>query len=269
MTTHSPPLGDALESFRRSIFRVQSTVKDSATGQVVEIAVGTAFVLCIYKKASQFVIATAGHVIDVDEPARTEWLFAESDARLDPVRKASFVVSHDETRAKLFHRHKHTDVGILVVPGTVSRDGKLFVRDDERPLPLIDHSLAVSTGTRVAWAGYASAVESFFHTPCLCYFEGSISLLVDRPDAIYYIIDGHNTAGISGGPVWHWSEDRQRFEVVAIISAYASGVDGLPGFVIAEPIHQVTGFLRSSAFAPDKIKDALNVDCRLFEPTSL
>jgi len=88
--------------------------------------------------------------------------------------------------------------------------------------------------------------------------------MVDRSGAMYYILDGHNAKGISGGPVWHWSEERERFEVVAIISAYKPGDEGLPGFVIAEPIRQVTGFLRSKDKVPvDQIEGGVEIDCNL------
>ena len=63
-----------------------------------------------------------------------------------------------------------------------------------------------------------------------------------------FIMDGHAVRGISGGPVWHYSADRQRAEVVGLIVGAAFDPKKLkdyelPGYIDVEPIGPLMYFL--------------------------
>ena len=63
-----------------------------------------------------------------------------------------------------------------------------------------------------------------------------------------YILNGHASGGISGGPVWHYSTDRDRAEVIGLIvrpgftGKYTEPGD-MPGYIDAEPINPAMFFI--------------------------
>ena len=70
-----------------------------------------------------------------------------------------------------------------------------------------------------------------------------VSATVDKDGKRLYIVDGHNSAGVSGGPVWCWNDERQRAEIVGVVSGYGDAGGDLPGFCVFEPINPVLGYL--------------------------
>lgn len=61
-----------------------------------------------------------------------------------------------------------------------------------------------------------------------------------------YVIDGHNTFGVSGGPVWGYFDNSGEIELAGVIVRYAAESSGnLPGFVFATPIHPLITYLES------------------------
>ena len=107
--------------------------------------------------------------------------------------------------------------------------------------------------SRLAWAGFPGAIERRLGHPQLCCFSGIIcSMIHGEGRRKRYILDGHVTKGVSGGPVWHWSEERDRLEVVGIISCVPAVTDGRPGYLFVEPINPVMLYLEDwRAKSPD------------------
>jgi len=100
-------------------------------------------------------------------------------------------------------------------------------------------------GTRVAWAGFPALAAQVAKRPQPCYFEGCVSALVLRDDYQLYLIDGHNTFGVSGGPVWAMSSQTNQARIIGVISGYTSRPDApqLPGLVRVAPIQPLRSFL--------------------------
>ena len=112
----------------------------------------------------------------------------------------------------------------------------------------------------MGWAGFPGIVENALGFPQLCYFEGVVSAMVNRNDRKVYIVDGHAAKGVSGGPVWHWSEEKDRIEVIGIVSQYHHTMTPLPGFCLFEPINPIIYFLHSEAWHPDIAGDHLIIN---------
>lgn len=142
-----------------------------------------------------------------------------------------------------FRWHKELDIAVVTLP-TERRDRRFPPLEDEVPM-LIDPRSGVTPGKRIAWAGYPGAVEDFLKHPQLCYFEGSVSAMVDRDDKELYIADGYVAYGVSGGPVWHWSEETNRSEVAGIVTSYAHANDELPEFCVFEPVNPLSYYLKN------------------------
>ena len=104
----------------------------------------------------------------------------------------------------------------------------------------------VRGSTRVGWAGFPDIAEAALGHPQLCYYEGVIAATVNRHDKRCYLVDGHNAHGISGALVWHWSRDRDRLEVAAVVRGYARAqVPNLPGLCAFEPLDSYSALFKS------------------------
>jgi len=142
--------------------------------------------------------------------------------------------------------HEIIDVGLIRGPLKCT-DGTAFFSQDPKYslMPIEPEADWTSEGTRVAWAGYPQLAATFARRPQLCYFEGCVSSLVLRDDFQAYLLDGHNTFGISGGPVWAAHSDNESPRMIGIISGYQSLTTSpqMPGLVHAAPIQPITFFL--------------------------
>jgi hypothetical protein len=92
------------------------------------------------------------------------------------------------------------------------------------------------------------SVEQALSRPQLCYFEGVISAHIMQPDRLLYIVDGHASPGVSGGPVWAWFDAVGSYAIVGIVSEYRHlfGHPELPGHCFFEPINPLMEFLIQS-----------------------
>jgi hypothetical protein len=147
------------------------------------------------------------------------------------------------------------DIGALFVKSRCE-DGQPFVAWEEEGdkqwfFPsVIGQDKCMGEGTRVAWAGFPSHVESGLGHPSMCYYEGVISAVIDeKGQPPLYLLDGHNSYGVSGGPVWTWSDDLKRAELIGIIVNYTSSPNqqiSLPGHVSAVAIHPIMMYFRAN-----------------------
>ncbi|MFA5239937.1 MAG: hypothetical protein WC476_09575 [Phycisphaerae bacterium] len=197
-------------------------------------------------------IATAGHVL-IDE--RTKWTVERLDSIDSSSRKVVFETPNDNPlgpRVFYYNKDPRLDIGGMYAEANCV-DGRSFIDLDhsgeptETVIPIIDKREGFGPGTRVAWAGFPQNVQDELGFSQLCYYEGVVAAMIDRKGyPPLYLIDGHNTFGVSGGPVWAWSDNRSRVELIAIIVSYLSDVQkNLPGFVCATPIHPLLYYLGS------------------------
>jgi hypothetical protein len=230
--------GIGFDEVAKGIFRVET----SYIGEEGEVckASATAFSLAIALQSKRLVLATAAHVVDFPVSTGVEWKIQQFNVAGDLVRERRY---HTEMPGDNFGRHLKSDVAWICPPAR-GVDGVEFIASTEQAMFMIDTKIGVSEGTRVSWAGFPYQVERFLGRPQLCFFDGIVSAMVQKPHPIY-IVDGHAARGVSGGPVWHWSSERNALEVVGIVSKYGGADDGIPGFCIFEPINYVRALFES------------------------
>jgi hypothetical protein len=205
---------------------------------------GVATGFAIDKRPSgQLVLASARHVFDFPHEATINWRIQQFDDHSRLQRETVFGTSKTQKPDVPYRCHNKCDVGFIALPSVLKQaSGEPFSPPDEQPLPMIGDRLMKGIGTRICWAGFPVQVEAFLKEPTLCYAEGVISSMVNRDDRHLYIVDGHNSPGFSGGPVWYWCEDQQQFLVLGIVAGYLPN-DVFPGFCCFEPINEVKFFL--------------------------
>ena len=225
-----------------SIFRVETRWEN-------KVASATAFVLGKYRDTGKLILATAKHVLDFADDDVVSWLLQQFSPNGDVEREVTFKTQKTRMGDVPYRAHKLLDVGIVSLP-TLANNNKPMARPDEQPVQVVNKMTGVSTGTRVAWAGFPAIVESALGFPQLCYYEGVISAMVDRAGKMLYIVDGHNAPGVSGGPVWWWSHENDRLEVAGIVSGYLPVGQDLPGYCIFEPINPLVHYLDGDPLKP-------------------
>jgi hypothetical protein len=109
----------------------------------------------------------------------------------------------------------------------LAHPGKLKLPDDV--LTLLPSSASLPIGSEVGWLGFPALAPS-----TLCFFQGSVSARQEHA----YLIDGVAINGVSGGPVFVWT-DGVGVQIIGTVSAYfpnrATG-DALPGLSIARDV---------------------------------
>lgn len=234
-----------------SIFRLETTWDNGKKS-----AHGTAFVVAMLRDSRRLVLATAKHVLDFPENETVWWKARQFDEHGRVQRQISFGTDHGLLGGVPYRVHKKFDIGVLVLPANGDDKGHL-ARPGETPVRVIAIDEGVSTGTRIAWAGFPAVMEDLLGFPQLCYFEGVVSAMVNDGKRPFYIVDGHVSEGVSGGPVWQWNEEKSRLEVVGIVVSYTPGPSRLPGFCQFEPINPIMYFLETEAWHPDTLGDHL------------
>ena len=227
---------EILDLVRPSIFRLETKFGDT-------IRWGTAFAVGRQVTKNGLVLATAAHVLRFPpDTERVAWTLQQFDQDGYVERELRTETPGAREGSIQFSRNDKFDSGVCILPNRTT-DGEPFTRDNERPLRMIAKESMAPEGTRVGWAGFAGIVEEYLKHPQLCYFEGVISAAVNRPERPVYIVDGHSAHGVSGGPLWRWTDENQ-VEVIGIMSAYrGSKMMGLPGFCVFEPIQPVSYYL--------------------------
>ena len=198
------------------------------------------------------VIITAGHLLRGAKGHRVQWTVSRVMPGARSIRTVNFCThaaeDPDGYGFTYYLKDPRVDIGALFAKSRCE-DGQPFVEwegegDKQWFFPnVIGKGIGMSEGTRVAWAGFPAHANSSLGHPVLCYYEGVVSAVIDEKDhPPLYLLDGHNTWGVSGGPVWAWNEGRKRTELIGIIVNYLSCADEevrLPGHVTAVAIHPI------------------------------
>jgi hypothetical protein len=226
LTDHdSLPGALALTSVQDSIFRIE------ARG-VKGVRSATCFTVALFRDAKRHVFATAKHVVHGFARDETvQWRIQQFDRLGDVTRSFEFESNESKKGGTPYLVHNVLDLALIWIPD----EAVPHTLAGEKPVRIIKPVMGVAAGTRVGWAGFPGQIEALLGFPQLSYFEGSVSAMVDLEQRGYYLVDGHNSQGLSGGPVWHWSHEHGRAEVVAIVSGY-SQVTEFPGFCKFESI---------------------------------
>ena len=225
---------DAISSF---ILRISVTWGE-------EIAHGAGFVIGRLHSTGQLIVATARHVLAAPKDQDLEWEVSQFTQDGELRRRVTFHTGRKERESAPFRWHNDLDIAVITLP-QFDDEGKIFAVGDEVGVRIINPQMGVSTGTRIAWAGFPWVVEDLLGYPELCYFEGVVSSMISTTSRKLYIADGHIAYGVSGGPVWRWSEDDACLEVVGIVSKYEAAEDDLPGFCRFEPINPIFYYLKN------------------------
>jgi len=213
-------------------------------------------------------IVTAGHVLrgptdDRDEPLIPVgqpklWQVEREDPNGGAPRIVSFKTPSDNRYGPRYTYYKadpRVDIGVMFADANCV-DGRPFVNrgNDGRPcekvVPVLPKNLCVGPGSRVAWAGFPAVAQAYLGFHQLCYYEGVVSAVIDRKDfPPLYLLDGHNTWGLSGGPVWAYVNGSARCELIGVIVQYLPSKyknQELPGLVCATPIRPLLMYLEAN-----------------------
>lgn len=230
-------MDDAIPDLCTRVFRIEAKWL-TANSKVSSYATGFAVAKLPNGK---LVLATAKHMLDVPKDVMVDWVVQQYDDHSELVREVRYRTHKGIKGDVPFRTHNEFDVGILI-PYNKMADGSPFSPPEEKPLPMIEENLMDGTGTRVAWLGFPAQIQDFIGRPQLRYCEGVITSMVNFKGQHLYIVDGHNTPGFSGGPVFSWDTDRNRFRVTGIVSRYLPAED-FPGFCCFEPVNHVRFYL--------------------------
>ena len=226
------------------------TCTDEVTGQSL---IGTATVIAHGGSAGEGFIqylATAGHLLP-DANLKTDFRLTRyffDDPANPTSRTAEFSLPHEGSthttpgyiRISDKDDLSRVDVGIIRGP-IYCTDGRPWFstgRPQDESMPIEGASKWTVEGSEVAWAGYADIAMQIAQRPQPCYYRGVVSSLLIREDFQLHLIDGHNTFGISGGPVWAVDAESNLPKLIAIIGGYRfnENAQALPGLVFATPI---------------------------------
>ena len=185
-----------------------------------------------------FLIATAGHVIkDLAYPEGETEFRQEERAEIDwkikrvgspnnnPTDKIIQEISFPGYKkisegVDVFCKIEELDIGYLITPGHDDGGSPVHLFPG-RKIPIAKDRALPEPSTRVAWCGFPGRYSSITGYLPLCYYEGSVSHLVDTPDKPpILLIDGHNDSGVSGGPAWFYNKDTDQVELFGIVSSY-------------------------------------------------
>lgn len=235
------PIEEKFGEMCSRVFRVEQA-REHVNG-TRETHVATAF-LIDKRPTGRLILATAAHVFKFPKEATVRWKLQQFDDHSRLQRETSFMTNASKTSDVPYRFHKAADVGFVFPPiAAKCPDGAAFAIPADLPLPMIAEDLMQGIGTRVCWTGYPIIVEKLVGRPTLSYAEGVISSMVNYEDKHLYIVDGTNSGGFSGGPVWFWCPKAQEFQVLGVVSGYFQ--DGrFPGFCAFEPINHLRFYLK-------------------------
>ncbi|MEX1229330.1 MAG: hypothetical protein WEB58_03765 [Planctomycetaceae bacterium] len=207
-------------------------------------------------------IATAGHVVrsQIGEQFRFNLTRFSWNDPFNPIsRNATFMTGGKDARSPraVYYSGPHNnyiDIGFIMGPSHCE-DGMPFFAVDEQQFPVATETVPFENegfwtveGTRLAWCGYPAIASDVAQRPQPCYFEGCVSALILRNEFPLYLIDGHNTFGVSGGPIWTIGGRSTKPRVIGVISSYGWNKTNLnmPGFVYGAPVQPLADFLRKN-----------------------
>ena len=206
----------------------------------------TCFYVARLTPSNCIVVATARHAVEFDETTTTiDWIFRCFSEDGDCIGELKFTSDHSDGQKRPYSFYKLADVAFIVLPPPDYPSQGELVAPSLEPVVVLDETQRITPGTRVGWVGFPGTVQRFLGSPELCYFEGVVSAFHKQGSRILYLVDGHNSRGVSGGPVFHWRDHDRQPEIVGIVSRYGCGDAELPGFCIFEPINPVIAFVKS------------------------
>jgi hypothetical protein len=206
-------------------------------------------------------IATAGHLVLNDNKSECRFTisFFDWSNPAEPTKRClEFETGGKDGRSPCTIAYSGPkkdvlDIGFIRAPKKCT-DGSLFFEIGSDGLPC-SGTMSIETdwfwaaeGTDVAWAGFPALATEIAQRPQPCYFQGNVSSLVIRNDYQIYLLDGHNTFGVSGGPVWAMSTATNVARLIGVISGYSSvsAAPQLPGLVRVAPIQPLRMYLETN-----------------------
>lgn len=264
-----------LKAFKAHIrsFVVEIEVHWQAPGESPRSQSGTGTIIAIEdqgdEKETLCIVATAKHVlppliihnaIEHFPPAlRPKLEYRISRSAINKKRTVTLTFGPNRpapTLHRLLDEDPTYDAVLLAFPST-SDDGMPFVDKEEDMPSLLSPSKLLNEGTPIAWAGYPSIAEDIVDEKQLCYYEGRISATVNRLNPLY-LVDGHVSHGVSGGPVWSavdglsadsWTQSENKddlsYGIIGVVSAYR-GDSPVPGLCIFTPLNPLVAYLHQN-----------------------
>lgn len=195
-------------------------------------------------------IATAGHVLDDFGKGTSQWAIQRIELNDDGLPVEFNQTFHDrdvkQNQAPNIICTKYLrecDIGLLLVENRADGEPgrKLIDPAKHKRLKVIPTEGFLQTCARVAWCGFPGFVSDITDSHMLCYFEGIVACCPSNPPL--YLVDGHTSGGISGGPMWILAEDGDPLITGICVQYTWPGVtpSGLVGFC---PLQVLLRFLQ-------------------------
>jgi hypothetical protein len=228
-----------IDHLRERIFHMSVQTAEGA------IWSATCFYIARLLPSNRIVVATAAHAVKFSETTKIDWVFRRFTGDGSCVAEMRFSTNDSEELKRPYRFYKLADVAFIVLPPPDYEAHGELIPTTLEPAMVLEQTKAITPGTRVGWMGFPGTVEAFLGAPQLCYYEGVVSAFHAKGSRGLYLVDGHNSRGVSGGPVFHWRDGDHQPQIVGIVSGYGCEDADLPGLCVFEPINPVIGFLKA------------------------
>ncbi len=221
---------------------------------------GSGFVLGREKKHGRLIVVTARHVLPTSADCssahgvRIEWYdeHGKQAKSLVGTPGAPRIGGQGCVECR-WHNFEHADIGVLLMPCGEDELPKLSCVESS-DWQIADDGAGPAEGTTVAWCGYPAILRHEIKYPLCCYYQGVVSAWIDSDHRKAFVIDGHASQGVSGGPLW-WEDQSGQCHVCGIVSSYLSApiaeqldpdrpATRTPGLCFAMPVWPVVQYLK-------------------------
>jgi hypothetical protein len=204
--------------------------------------IGTGFSIGRYKNPQklELVLATAKHLLSFSETDTVDWTIQQFDWLGKEKSKITFKSNNSILKSPI-RVHTEFDIGLVFLPKQKEVSKTNILRT-------IDPNCIIKPGTKVGWAGFLDLGFRLINKPQPYYFEGVISSVLFEENRCFYLIDGHNGPGVSGGPVWCWNNKKSNYDIIGVVSGYMpdSINNEFPGLCVFEAINPMLAYLKTS-----------------------
>lgn len=223
---------------------------------------GTGLLVGVGRKTGYRAIVTSGHVLRRPEGADSEAVplirldrFDGENELIGTITCPVVAADEDAGIVSVFCNVPGVDLGVMRLAGDAEGAVDFFDprRRGDRLPRFASESVVPAPATRVAWAGFPHVFCNLpdVGSPLLSYYEGSVACVYQRGDYSRLILDGHCLKGVSGGPLWFYSDTDRAVCVAGIVSQYLEiqreshdlWEDPGPGFVLVQPIYPVLSWM--------------------------
>lgn len=191
-------------------------------------------------------IVTARHVVDGYSGSDVTWKISRGFARDEIIRTVEFTSKANLDTGRndagfLIPRDVRYDVAQILVPAECI-DGRVFMDKEDVTPSVLEPGFWAKPGATIAWAGFPNVAYNCVKRPVLCLYQGIVSATITTDtEPPIYLVDGHISPGVSGGPVW--SPEQKGPLLAGLVSSYW-GDDYMPGLCHVVPLNPLGYYIQ-------------------------